>query len=314
MTYNTGGTIQAQDYNAFTTLSGNVNEVYGDAFPGATTIAAGANYGYGQTSIGLGSVTVGSTVTATQWANLFSVMRDCGTHQGTTVSPPVPTSGPVSGNTITAFVAPATISSVISTLHTNRMNLAAGQTSTFVGTAYSNPSAWTNTLTYTFKVDFGSWNNARYYFNSGGKISITGSVNSPSNADEVAWQTWMSTNFPVNLSWNTTTAGGNDVANPAGFYLSSPFPGLTTTYQEIFRRHVAGGTYSTNFGTVEAKLSSAAGTDGQIEFRVTLYDNDLFIASKSANKITWTVNRIQSAGVISYPGSYSYTNGGFTVT
>jgi hypothetical protein len=313
MSYTTGGIIQATDYNTFASLSNAVNEVFADQHPGATTIAGGANYGYGQTPA-LIPVSTGDDVHAAEWADLFSAMRDCATHQGSTVVPPVPASGPSIGDTVIALNTPSLMSAAVTTLRTNRMNLAGGQTSLISGTGFANPASWSTSLTYTFQVDFGSWDNARYFFNTGGSLSITGVYTPAPTPDEVAWADYFSTNFPVNFNWNTTTptAGGNDIANPAGFYLSAPYPGLTTSYQSIYQKNVTGGGYYvTNYGLIEAKLNAAAGTNGRIDFRITLIDGDTLPVLKAAGRMTYTINRIQSSGVIAYPGSYTFTSGGF---
>ncbi len=315
MSYTTGGTIQATDYNTFATLANAVNEVFADDHSGATTIAAGANYGYGQ-SPELTAVTAGDDVTAIEWGALFSAMRASGTHQGTTVVPPVPASDPAAGSVIEALNTPSAMSAAVTSLRTNRMNLAGGQTTLIVGTGFSNPASWTNSLTYTFQVDFGSWDNARYYFNTGGSISITGVYTPSPTPDEAAWAALFSTEFPVNMNWQTTTptSGGNLIASPAGFYLSAPYPGLTTSYQTVYQKYLTGGGggyYTTNYATIEAKLANAAGTNGRIDFRVSLIDDDTFPILKAAGRMTFTINRVQAAGTTPYPGAYTYTSNGF---
>jgi hypothetical protein len=305
MSYTTGGSIQATDYNTFATLSNAVNEVFADQHPGATTIAGGANYGYGQTPA-LIPVSTGDDVHAAEWADLFSAMRDCATHQGSTVVPPVPASDPVAGSTIIALNTPSLMSAAVTTLRTNRMNLAVGQTS-LIPNSTTNPSAWTTSLSQTFQTNFGSWNNARYYFNTGSAISVVG-AQSGSTPDEIAWQAFFSANFPVNINWTTTTptAGGNDVGSPAGFY------GLTTTYQLLYKRFVGNGSgpyYTTNYVAIGAKLANTAGTNGLVDFQIWLVDGDTLPVTKSASSTTLAFNRIQSSGVIAYPGSYAATSG-----
>ena len=75
MTYATGGPIEAFDYNTFATLSGSMNEVYADLYPGATTLP-NAGYGYGQTPA-LVPVAVGDNILASEWAALFEVISKC---------------------------------------------------------------------------------------------------------------------------------------------------------------------------------------------------------------------------------------------
>lgn len=312
MTYTTGGPIQATDYNTFATASTGMNELFADSYSGATTLP-NAGFGYGQTP--LTSVTAGNTILASEWNSLFTAMRSCGTHQGTTVIPPIPATGPVAGNSITAVTSSVAFQALIDTLKTNKFNIAIGQSSTIAGSSNANPASWSTSLVYTFQVDFGSWNNARYFFNSGGQISITGEYTPAPTPDEVAWQDLFLNEFPVNMNWQTVTAqGGNLIASPAGFYLDAPYPGLTTTYQTVYQKYAGGGVgpyYSTNYATIEAKLANVAGTDGKIDFRVSLIDGDTLPVLKAAGRMTYTINRIQSVAPVAYPGGYTFTSGGF---
>ena len=67
MTYTVGGLIQATDYNGFVnTGTPNINAVWSTG----TT-----DSGWGQTAVN--TVSVGGTVTATQWASLVNTASHC---------------------------------------------------------------------------------------------------------------------------------------------------------------------------------------------------------------------------------------------
>jgi hypothetical protein len=316
MTYSTGGPIQALDYNTFATLSTGMNALFSDSNSGATTLPQ-AGFGYGQLP-SLTSVVAGSAITAAQWNALFGTMRSCGTHQGITVTPPIPATGPDIGNPIATVTSAAAFQTLIDTLGQNRFTISLGQSSVIAGTGVSNPLPWLTSLIYTFQVDFGSWNNARYFFNTGGKISINGAYSPATTPDELAWRDLFINEFPVNMNWQTTVSqGGNSIVNPPGFYLSAPFPGLTTSYQSIYRKYASGGSgyyYLTNYVLVEAKLANAPGANGKIDFKISLIDGDAAPVSKLANRVTYTVNRIQSGGAVPYAGGYTFFSGGFVAT
>lgn len=316
MSYITGGNIEATDYNTFSTLGSSMNQVYGDLYPGATAFP-NASYGYG-ISPALSAVTAGQPVTAAQWSALFQAMRDCGTHQGTTVSPPVPAVDPIAGGSIVAENTGTPLANIVTNLNSNRLIVAPGQTSIITGTGFPNPAPWTNSLVYTFQVDFGSWNNARYFFNAGGQISITGTYSSPVTPEEDGWALLFTDNFPVNINWETTTPqGSNLIVSPAGFYANGLYPGLNNAYQPIYQKFEAGGGgayYGTNYALIEARLANVAGTDGLIDFIITLVNGDSFPESKPAGGVTYTINRIQPSGTIAYPGTYAFTSGGFVAT
>lgn len=313
MTYITGGNIQAADYNNFTTLSTGVNEIYADNYSGATTLPT-AGFGYGQSP--LVGVSAGASVQASEWAALFQVMRACGTHQGTTVSPPVPVTDPVAGDEIVAENTGSTMAATIALLQSNKHNLFAGQTTLTPGSVDTSVSSWTTLLTYSFQTNFGSWNNARYFFNSGGSLQIVGTYTTGVTPVELAWKNAISTpTAPFTFNWNSTEAatGSNDAPlHPIGFWNPATNNPLTTSYQIVYYKAIGGGYYGSNFVQIEAKLAAAAGTNGLIDFRISLIDGDVTPDSKVAG-IAFQVNNAKSDGAIAYPGpAVIITSGGFT--
>lgn len=298
MSYVTGGLIEAIDYNTFATLASSMNEVFADLHPGATTIGAGADYGYGQ-SPALTPVTAGNSVLATEWADLFDTIRDCGTHQGTTVVPPLPASIPVAGNNIVAENTPTTLASLIATIRTNRHNLAAGQSTLTAGTSYAQTGAtipWTNSLTWNARVDFSSWNNARYFFNAGGFLGINGSMSPLSTPEDTQWQAMLTALSPMKFTWNATTPNSGTGGTAIGFY------DLTTSYQTIYLKAYGSGAYSASTLEVKARLTAAAGTNGQIDFQVIMTDNESGIKSPKNGTTTFRIDNTKASGVIAYPG------------
>lgn len=310
MTYTVGGNIQSTDYNTFATLSSGMNELFADTHSGATTLP-NAGYGYGMPS--LSPVAALAPIGAAEWNLLFSAMRSSGLHQGTTVTPPIPATGPVAGTDIKAVTSAATLSSLIALLKTNKLNVALGQTTLHAGTAYPNTTPWASSLVYTTSVDFGSWNNARYFFNAGGSVLINGAyTGSGGSAAELAWATLIASMSPLKFNYTTTTpnSGSNAILAPVGFY------GLTTTYQDVFKKYITGGGgvyYGTNYILVRAKLSSAAGTNGKIDFTISLRDGNSLPASKTGTT-TYTISSLRSAAPVAYPGAYTVTSGGFVST
>lgn len=298
MTYITGGNVEAADYNTFATLAASINEVFADLHSGATTIGAGADYGYGQTPA-LTSVVAGNSILASEWAALYDAMRSCGTHQGTVVSPPVPVVDPSAGDSVTAYNTPSTFASIVALLRTNRHVLAGGQTLLTLGSNFVQPggaSPWTNTLTWNYQVDFGSWNNARYFFNSGGTLNLNGSYSPNVTPEDAQWVSMFAAMSPLVFSWDSTTAFSGGGGTAIGFY------GLTTSYQTIYLKAFGGGGYySTSTITVQAKYNAAAGTNGLVDFRIILTDGDVTPNPKTS-LTTYRVDNVKSAGVIAYPG------------
>jgi hypothetical protein len=257
-----------------------MNEVYGDDHPGATTLPD-AGFGYGQTP-DLTAVSALTPITAAQWTGLFQTIRKSGAHQGTAVVPPLPVSDPMAGDEIAAYNTPTTLASLVSLVRTNRFILAPGQSAQTVATSAGTSAPWEYSLSYTFQVNIGTWNQARYFFNSGGSIGIVGSYPGsgfPVGSDDYMWYTFLNqvgtivvkaTTTTALLANNATSGGGNPTAGGMWDAANNP---LTTTYETIYYRLFGGaGYYNASTIRLEARLAAAAPTvgSGTIQFRITL--------------------------------------------
>jgi hypothetical protein len=175
MTYSTGGLIQATDYNGFvsTTSGANVNNVL--------SVGSGDS-GWGQ--VAESTVSVGGTVTATQWARLVNVLSQMGGQTNTTITA---RTAPTSGSTIAILAA---LNTDLTNITTNRQN-AAAVGSQFTGwTGTNSKTTSTNgpfTITFTNTVTWASADAARYFFNAGGIIKIDVSKTSTGNLGDPEW-------------------------------------------------------------------------------------------------------------------------------
>ncbi len=195
MSYSQGNLIEATDYNNLINGSNQLNTVWSTGT---------GNAGYGQTAIS--TVAVSNTVTATQWATLINRLNSVLTRQ----------SG--SGSGISAVTAGQTISWIstlqtnINTSYTNRLNAnTTGTVATGTGLAYA---AWTSTstsstLTRSFgaRATFASADQARYFFNSGGKLKFNISATSSGSSRSTAAQNLVGYLGGV-TTFNATTNGG----------------------------------------------------------------------------------------------------------
>src|SRR5690606_31509857 len=162
MTYIAGGSIQATDFNSFVSQ---INEVFADSNSGSV-VAPPADFGYGH--LALSTVAVGQNVGAAEWTSLFSTIKNLGTHQGTILD----TSGiPAlvnAGNIVYAITA---LQQVVNDAKSSRLSIDASQIAMIPLFSPSQPSystpQWTTGIEFVYTVDFGSWNNARHFFNLG---------------------------------------------------------------------------------------------------------------------------------------------------
>ena len=179
MTYASGGLIQASDFNTFNggsvaNVSGQINTVWSTGT---------GNAGYGQTA---GSnVSVSGTINASDWTTLFNNLNAARKHQlaGSYSNLTVP----ASGGTITYN---SSLSTQLTNAYTDRLTAATtGSTSTGTNDTW-NPSVGATTALDTFRdcnIVFGSSDQARYFFNAGGRIAMIYSAvdNSGANARSV---------------------------------------------------------------------------------------------------------------------------------
>jgi hypothetical protein len=186
MSYSQGGKIDASDYNDLigTDPSSTTNRIN-------TVWATGSgSAGYGQTAIS--QVAATNTITATQWATLINNLNSIRSHQTGSVSEILPV---VSGNKIDFL---SNLTTIIAAAYTSRLSFASNlAVATAVGgtlsTAWnvtvsppgSNPPAGGSSVTsitraFGTRCTFASADQARYFFNAGGrlKLNLSGTQNS----------------------------------------------------------------------------------------------------------------------------------------
>lgn len=166
MSYAQGNLIEASDYNGLNggssgaSVSGQLNSVWG--------IGTGDN-GYGQTTAA--NVAIGNTVTATQWATLINNLNNARKHQSGAGYTNL--TAPVVGNRVD-FI--STLSSRLNDAFTNRINFAASGstvTGTFDVSSWGPFSATQQVSVFRdINVTFASSDQARYFFNAGGSLTL----------------------------------------------------------------------------------------------------------------------------------------------
>jgi hypothetical protein len=176
MTYSSGGLIQASDYNTFQT---NLNNIWS---------TGSGDSGWGQTSIA--AVSTGGVVTATNWATLVNNLATSGAQTNTSLTS---RSAPTTGTLISILPA---VSTDITNCTTNRGNAASsgaevgyasGTTSKTTSTG-SGQTAWTIVFTHT--VTFPSADQARYFWNAGGRVRLQYGKTSTGTDIDPDWNTF----------------------------------------------------------------------------------------------------------------------------
>lgn len=116
-----------------------------------------------------------------------------------------------------------------------------------------------------FRYTFSSFNEARYFFNSGGKLLFSGACNGYTTAfgyDGQGIDNILTQMGSISIDYTITTQDGSGgITSSIGYY------DLTTSYQQIFQQQGVGA-YSSSYVTLQAKRS-ATGDYVDIRFIVT---------------------------------------------
>lgn len=225
MAYSSGDTILDDHYNDFAT---SVNAIWG---------AGSGDHGYGQTNT-VSAVSTSTTIAASQWTTLLARISSSASHQGSSITS---ITNPAGGGTISAFTA---LSGNVTTINTNRLNV-----SSRAGNVESNCSTTTN-LTGTIEQrgtwTWGSTDQARFFFNTGGRISCRWDISS-FTADTKAnrWNTLAGNcgTYYINAQSSGKSGGGG---SPNINNTNLGWHDLTGSYQTAFKQFAA-STYTANY-------------------------------------------------------------------
>jgi hypothetical protein len=236
------------------------------------------NFGWGQQArINSVAVAEGNTVTINEWANLRYDVINAYKH----INGSNPTTAQVAeGNTIryTSNFTPDTGTLDVpqkqyddwaNNISTNRFTVAAGESVVTAAISQTKTDAWNGTISCVIGFYFGSANEARWFFNSGGQIRISAArTGGTTSAQNTAWS-------------NLLTAVGTQIfgANTPGTG-TTPSDGLnwyrcTSTFQTYYTG-TASSPYGSNNIQLQARVTDVAnnstGTAAYGEIRVVFTD------------------------------------------
>jgi hypothetical protein len=237
-----GDFILASDYNA---IRNKIIRVLG---------TGDGSHGYGQ-SIQSSPVSVGNTVTKTQWDLLRFDIYNALFHQ--TGSVPSISSATV-GSVITFSAASPNnqYDTLSDTATTNRFNLGTGQfvTNTNVSTA-TRTDAWNVRLECTLTATFGTAAQARYFFNSGSQIRVaTTRTGGASTAQNTSWSNILSGAGTRLFGAQLPTSGFSPLDGTNYFRLTNTFQTFYTT--------TGSSPYASNRYSLQASSNVADNTGG----------------------------------------------------
>jgi hypothetical protein len=254
MAYSTGDTILASHYSSF---RGDFNTNWG---------TGSGDQGYGQSNT-IADVSIGDTVTATQWSTLLARETTAAAHQGTSLTS---ITSPSAGDTISAFTA---LTANTALINTNRLNIDSGNYADTTSTG-SGAGSWTVTTIHEYTLTFASADAVRYYYNAGGSTRLSfAKSTSTSNTKNTEWTALATAcGTIIFAAQGTTKSGGSGtpgtIATTIGYY------DMTTSYQTIFKQFEGTSPYTASYILVESKSNGVQGSNADVGEVVTM-------------KITW---------------------------
>ncbi len=259
-----------------------------------------ATRGYGQTVLS-SDVFTGNTITKAQWDALRYDIINIRLHQDgvlpniATINVGDPISyGPSSPNTNYDILLEQAIA--------NRFNIAGNQSVVTAKASQTYSSSWSVQAQSILTCTFANANDARYFFNSGGKLRVNASISGGSATSQVnAWKNFLS-------SVGTVSFGANTNPN-VNFY------NLTDSYQLYYQNNLS-TPYSANNLRLEAICNvtdNSAGTATQVFLRITLLDSyvDPHIDPPGDvvdGTLTIAVQELKASGILEPSGTFTITS------
>ena len=288
--------INRNDYN---NIRSQIDQILG---------AGTGSRGYGQAlaSTALPAAPAPITVQDEQWDALYYDLVNILVHQNGT-TPLLPN---VDGGDVIRLGASFPLSAyqtALTAADSNRFELALGQSVISAKGSATYGSAWNTQAQSTVTVTFSSADNARYFFNSGGKIRFTSSrIGGSSSGQNNAWTALLDSAGVVSFGGNTPTIN---------------FYALTSSYQTSYTKS-SSGAYGSNSYRIETRCDVANNSGGgasTVYFRITWSDAYVDYQPSPPNDqvdgiLSLSVEEQKASGSMQPTGSFSILSPTYTVS
>lgn len=265
-----------------------------------------ASRGYGQT-VQSTDYAVGTRIEKAQWDLLRFDIINIRTHQDG--SPPAIVN--VNVGDVISFGASSPNTNYDTLLEqaiANRFNIGPGRSIVSAIDTKTFTSSWATQASCTLTATFSNANQARYFFNSGGKIRV--------NATRIGGTTSQQNNAWTNALAATGTVQFGAATNPTINFYS-----LTNVYQTCFQNSLT-TPYSANNFRLEARCNVAnnsSGTATVVELRVTLNDTYVDVDPSPPGDLvdgTLTMNfeELKATGSLVPSGTFTITSPSYSVS
>ena len=271
----------------------------------ALLLGAGAvTRGYGQT-VQSADVFSGNAITKVQWDALRYDVVSIRLHQDGVVPAGVVTVAVGDPIGYGASSPNNNYSILLQTADTNRFQINASQSVITAKGSGVRTTSWSTLCEFTLTATFATADQARYFFNSGGKIKLTTTLTGGTTTQQ--YNAW------VNLLNSVATKSFGADTDPTVNYYT-----LTNSYQTYFQSS-ASSSYSANTFKLEAKTNVAnnsTGTATQLLLKVTLVDNYVDPGPEPSpppgdlvdGTLTIAVDELKAAGSLLPSGTFAITS------
>lgn len=206
--------------------------------------------GYGQTTFGA-SKNVGDTITANDFNNIRYDLLNASAHQNGTAAA-LTLAGNVAGDIINS-TDPNAFIPYASTVDSDRFNCHSSRKSTASAGNNSRTSSWASSVSAVYTLNFSSANQARYFWNGGGRIRFASSrTGGAASAQNTSWSNLLS------------SAGTQEFGGAAVYSWGT---GSTSLYSVASSAPYASNTYA-----ISVSLNAAAGSATAFNFTLTWSD------------------------------------------
>lgn len=267
--------------------------------------------GYGQT-VQSNDVYQGNTITKAQWDALRYDIINIRYHQDGVVPNIVSVNAgdPISYGTGSPN---SNYDTLLDQAIANRFSIAASQSATSAISSATTSSAWSTSAIATLTCTFANSNQARYFFNSGGKIRFTTTLTGGAGTAQVnAWKSFLDTVGTIGF--------GADI-NPLVNYYT-----LTNVYQTCYINSLS-TPYSANNIRLEARTNAAdnsTGTATTLYLKLTLDDSYVDPDTLTGNNeppgdsvdgtLTISVSELKATGTLQPTGNFSITSPSYSLS
>jgi hypothetical protein len=264
-----------------------------------------ATRGYGQT-VQSSDVFTGNTITKAQWDLLRFDIVNIRFHQDG-VLPGIITVNVGDPIGFGASSPNSNYDTLLETAISNRFRIAGSQSVVNSAASQTYTTPWSTSLTATLTCTFSTADQARYFFNSGGKVRFTSSLSGGSSTAQInAWVNFLA-------SVGTQSCGAD--TGIVNYY------NLTNSFQ-IYYQSSLSSPYSANNYRLEARTNvsdNSTGTATQLFLRVTLSDSYVDPGAPAPGDlvngtVTIAASELKAAGLLQPTGTFTITSPSYSLS